>query len=399
MKKCLSVMLLMVFLPVFAWAQAPTNAELYQMVKELERKLDASIEEATAAKEEAAKAKDELTRIKEAPASPTATAPSTTSASSDQTTSEAKIGVAPEEKRPAATEQQLTDIGGVLLPKGTLTLEPGVQYDYFSRRSINISGFTILNAIVIGTIAVADVKRDFLQGIATARYGITSRLEAEVKVPYVYTSLRQVFGPGTNTNEPPTERRVGTTDLGDIEGALYWHAIREKGARPDIILNFRTKAPTGNDPYHLSLDSNNNPTELATGNGHWGYQFGFTAVKRSDPVVFFGGAAYYWNVKRKWANFGTVNPGDSIEGSIGMAYALNEKFSFSTLYKQIVTSEQKANGTRLPGTFSNYGLLTLAGSYAFSNNKFLNLSVGIGVTNDAPDLEFAVSMPINFKLF
>jgi len=81
MKRCIVVMLLLVTLPAVAWAQAPSNEELYQMIKEMEHKLDTAIgeaneakaeagqarEEAARAKEEAAKAKEELARIKEAP--------------------------------------------------------------------------------------------------------------------------------------------------------------------------------------------------------------------------------------------------------------------------------------------------------------------------------------------
>lgn len=74
MKRWIVVMFLVVALPAVAWAQAPSNEELYQMIKEMERKLDKAIdeankakEEAARAKEEAAKAKEELARIKEAP--------------------------------------------------------------------------------------------------------------------------------------------------------------------------------------------------------------------------------------------------------------------------------------------------------------------------------------------
>lgn len=73
MKRYIVVMLLLVVLPAVAWAQSPSNEELFQMIKKMERKLDAAIgeanrakEDAARAREEAAKAKEELTRIKEA---------------------------------------------------------------------------------------------------------------------------------------------------------------------------------------------------------------------------------------------------------------------------------------------------------------------------------------------
>jgi hypothetical protein len=82
MKKWIVVLFLVVALPAVAWAQAPSNEELYQMIKEMERKLDKAIgeankakAEAARAKEEAAKAKEELARIKEAPVATAAAVP------------------------------------------------------------------------------------------------------------------------------------------------------------------------------------------------------------------------------------------------------------------------------------------------------------------------------------
>jgi hypothetical protein len=89
MKRWIVVLFLVVALPALAWAQAPSNEELYQMIKQMEHKLDTAIdeankaraeadkakEEAAKAKEEAAKAKEELARIKEAPVATPAAVP------------------------------------------------------------------------------------------------------------------------------------------------------------------------------------------------------------------------------------------------------------------------------------------------------------------------------------
>jgi len=71
MKRLIVVMVLLVALPAAAWAQELSNAELYQMIKKMERKFDQAIEqtnralaEAQQAKEEAALAKEEAVRAK-----------------------------------------------------------------------------------------------------------------------------------------------------------------------------------------------------------------------------------------------------------------------------------------------------------------------------------------------
>ena len=71
MKRLIVVTVLFVALPAAAWAQEFSNAELYQMIKKMERKFDAAIEqtnkalaEAEKAKAEAAVAKEEAARAK-----------------------------------------------------------------------------------------------------------------------------------------------------------------------------------------------------------------------------------------------------------------------------------------------------------------------------------------------
>jgi hypothetical protein len=304
------------------------------------------------------------------------------------------------EKREKAAEAILVEVGGVLLPRGTLVIEPSIQYSHLSRHRISISGFTIYDVIIIGELGVSDLKRDIIQGALTARYGITSRLEAELKVPWIYRSDRETFAAGTTD---AFERTVKDQDLGDIEGAIYYHLIKEKGYIPDIILNVRAKSTTGRSPYHLDTEVIQGRTvlrELPTGNGHWGFSGGFTAVKTSDPVVFFGGINYFWNVKRDISQgVGKVDPGDSIQASVGIAYALSEKFSLSTQYQHTITTKTKQSGEKVPGSFLNAGTLFLGGSYAVSKKTYINLSVGIGLTLDAPDVQVILSVPFSFNLF
>lgn len=301
------------------------------------------------------------------------------------------------QKKETPAETILIEKGGVLLPRGTLQIEPSFQYTYVSRNLISISGFYILEAIVIGEIAVSDIKRDILQGAITARYGITSRLQAEVKVPLIYRSDREIRGPGTTEISEYTVTDIG---LGDIEGALYYHLILSKGWIPDIILNCRVKSITGRDPYGLKVDSEGRFTELPTGNGHWGVSTGFTVVKVSDPAVFFGSFNYFWNIKKyQGFNIGWVDPGDSYEASIGIAYALSEKISISTQYQQRWTLSTTVRGNKIPGTYLNAGTIYFGTNYNISKKMSISLQVGIGVTSDAPDVQVTLAMPLNFKIF
>ena len=304
---------------------------------------------------------------------------------------------AEKKEKEKAAEVLLIEKGGVLLPKGTLQIEPSLQYSYVSRNTISISGFYILEAIVIGEIAVSDIKRDILQGAITARYGIISRLQAELKIPYIYRWDREVRGPGTTD---VSERAISDHGIGDREAALFYHLLLAKSWIPDVILNFRTKTTTGRDPYHLKTDSEGKLRELPTGNGHLGFSGGFTALKVSDPAVFFGSLNYFWNVKKDVGRgIGKVDPGDSIEGSFGIAYALSEKVSLSLQYQHRWAIHTKREGEKIPGSYLSAGTIFFGGNYALSKKTSVSLSVGVGVTNDAPDVQLTLSMPFNISIF
>ncbi|MDA8087877.1 MAG: hypothetical protein M0Z75_14400 [Nitrospiraceae bacterium] len=308
-------------------------------------------------------------------------------ARSDQTDSQGNP------KKAVPAESRLQNVGGILIPQGSLQLEPAFIYSNYSRHRLSISGFTVLDAIVIGQMEVSDLKRDIIQTQVTARYGITNRLEIEAKVPFLIRWDREVDAPGTTS---ATYHEAFGNGLGDIEGALYWHAIRANDGMPDIVLNTRVKSATGRSPYDLPQDSQGNLLDLPTGNGHWGVSAGFTAVKISDPAVLFGGVNYYWNFARNVGGaYGTIDPGNSIEYLLGMGYALNDKLSLDTSFQERFTMRDKQNGVALPETYINASTLSLGISYAYSSRATLELMVGIGVTVDAPDLQFTLSAPIN----
>ncbi|MBI5025724.1 MAG: transporter [Nitrospirae bacterium] len=295
------------------------------------------------------------------------------------------------EKKEKPAEQILIEKGGVLLPQGTLVLEPSLQYNHYSRNRISISGWYVAEAIVIGEIAVSDVKRDILIANMTARYGITPRFEAELKIPYHYRHDREVKGPGT---ADVTTRTLDDYGLGDIEGALYYHLITATGSVPDIVFNVRAKSTTGRSPYGLTKDAKNNFTELPTGSGHWGFSGGLTAVKASDPAVFFLSLGYFLNVEKDAGHgYGTIDPGDSVEYALGIAYALSEKLSLSTTYQQRFTKSSRQEGRKVPETNFNAATIFLGTSYALSKNSSLNLSVGFGLTVDAPNVQLTLSVP------
>ncbi len=295
-------------------------------------------------------------------------------------------------KTPSSEEAILQEKGGVLLPKGTLVIEPGFQYSHTSRARIAISGFTILEAIVIGKIKTEDIKKDVFMGYLNFRYGLLNNLQLEAQVPYMYRKERYAYKEDSST----TEKTVTDSNIGDISFGASYQILYEKGSIPDVVLNFKVKTKTGKDPYHIETNDKGIPKELPTGNGHWGISGGITLVKRSDPAVLFGSLAYFYNFKRNVEGYGEMKPGSSIDFSIGMAYALNEKLSTYISYDQKIYSHTTQEGEDVVGTDFNVGMLYFGTSYVISPKTSLNFSVGVGLTNDAPDVTVEIRLPIKF---
>lgn len=301
-----------------------------------------------------------------------------------------------------ATEPVLIEAGGILLPKGTLAIEPSLSYAHFSRNSITISGFTLFNALVIGRIDVEELKRDILTGALTLRYGILDRLQLEAKFPYLYRRDRLVRPASTTGTEIEPVRMIEGDDLGDIETALTFHAYRSKNWMPDVLFTARGKFPTGRDPYGLKTETVFGATlakEVPTGTGHYGFSSGMNLVKAFDPVVFFGSANYYWNFERNVGGiFGRIDPGDAFEYILGMAVALSERTSLNMSFQNVFTWPTYQNGDKVSETEANTAAFNIGASHRFSKNVSLFGSVGIGLTRDSPDFQFQLTMPIYVDL-
>ena len=135
--------------------------------------------------------------------------------------------------------------------------------------------------------------------------------------------------------------------------------------------------------------------ELPTGTGHYGVSAGFNLVKVSDPAVFFGGANYFWNLERDvTGGFGKIDPGNSIEYFLGMAFALSEKTSLNFSFQNIFTQETKVEDENIPDSELNAATLFAGVSYRISPKVSLLATAGVGLSEDAPDFQMQLNLPI-----
>jgi opacity protein-like surface antigen len=298
----------------------------------------------------------------------------------------------------------------------TFTLETGVTYTHSDRRQLTLEGFLALDAIFLGRINLDRVKSDIVQLDVTGRYGITERLQVDFNAPFLYRSSTYESG-GVGGSAPTLgDHDVSNSDIGDISAGVYYRLFQETPTSPDVVFNARLKAPTGKDPYGIkfrTVPGNNNlsaPDDLPTGNGVWTLSTGLTFVKTVDPAILFANIGYAHNFTRGFSDIsgdpnlkisGEIDLGDSYQLGGGLAFALNDRMSFSTSYAHRFTQKSriKQDGqswSSVVGSDSSSGLLNFGVTYAMTDRLSMVTNVGLGVTPDAPDISVGIKFPYNF---
>lgn len=315
------------------------------------------------------------------------------------------VGRAPEADRQPPVVAPITDAVNVLTPPGRFVLEPSLQYQHSSDARVVVTGFTIIPALTVGVIDVRNVNRDSFNFALTGRYGVTSRLETEIRLPWVYRTDSTLARPIATPTSADTEFHATGRGIGDIEVAARYQITE----RPPFYIGYlRFKSRTGDGPFDVALTPAaagvTLEDELPTGTGFYALQPGITMLVPSDPAVFFGGVSYIWNIKRDIAGvdangtpIGNFDPGDGINFNFGMGLAINDRASFSLGYDHSTFVKNKRNGEVIDNTQTQQvGSVLFGLAYRLTLASSVNLTLGIGATEAAPDVTLALRFPINF---
>jgi len=297
-----------------------------------------------------------------------------------------------------ALDQALIVRGGLLLPSGTLEIDNTTSYFSASSDHLSINGFALLPVLVVGDIASKRVREDFLLPSFTARLGLPHKFQMDLLIPYGYESIRSVDALNVQT----TSTSFG---LGDISAGIYRQLTAEHGRVPDMLANVRFKSTTGKDSFSLTS------SEVALGTGFNAIQGNWTVAKSSDPVVFFGNLSYTANLPANHTvpandptnpdakTVGHFNPGSAIGFQLGSILALNPEVSMTVGWDQRFTRSTQLNGVDIPSSSLVEGTLRLGTSYVYAPGKIVDLSFGVGLTPDTPNLQFSVGVPFRTTLW
>lgn len=356
-----------------------------------------------------------------------------------------EVGVRPEEEEERPYLAIFSDVGGILTPKGTMFVEPSIDFTVASDNRFFFSGVEIVDAVLIGAIEATDTDRRALSESVSVKYGITNRFEIDGRIAYV---SRQDRISGVAIDDSTTSvRDLDGRGIGDAE--IGFHYQLNNGTKlPYTVANLRVKAPTGTGPFDVDRDPDNGiETELATGSGFWTIEPSLSFILSSDPASLYANVGYQMNMPTSPNEMLTVStpftstlldfdPGDAIRTSIGVGLSLNERLSMNFGYDQsfflqsrndfeIITRDrillpddgdpntprvQAEDGdgnllfadpvtqftvTKSPST--TVGSFLFGGSYAVNNRLRINLSGAIGATAEAPDAR--LSLRAQYRLF
>jgi len=290
-----------------------------------------------------------------------------------------------------------TNVNSVLTKAGTLIIEPAIGYVYSDNNRVFLEGYSFLPAIVVGIIDIREIKRhSFIASIGT-RYGLTERWEFGLKLPYIARKDTQRSRPISEAVSADEIFNANGNDIGDVELSTRFQLNSGIAGGPIYVANLVATIPTGTSPFDVEYVESTSgsvfPTELPTGSGYFSVQPSLTAIYPTDPGVLYGNLSYGYNMKTD-EKIGKVDPGDSIGLSWGLGLSLNERTSISLGYSHKHVLESKINGVKIDGSELDIGQLNIGYSFNYSPKTNINVSLNVGVTDDAPDVRLDFRLPI-----
>lgn len=127
------------------------------------------------------------------------------------------------------------------------------------------------------------------------------------------------------------------------------------------------------------------------------------AVKSSDPAIIFSGLGYTWNIERDISEkdtvgneYGTVDPGDTFNYNLGVAFALNYQLALSLQLEQAITTSMRMNHTPVPSSFTNVVNFKYGITWSISKDFSCDITATHGLTTDSPNFSLEIRFPYTF---
>lgn len=278
-----------------------------------------------------------------------------------------------------------------LIKKGEISAFYDLDYSYYRDQQINAA----MNDGDLYQLRIDEDASHTITNTFTAQYGVLDNLTFSASLPFVAKS---------NNIKDTT-----AAGLGDINFGARWEPFPLKAGRLPLILFGNLSTKTGDSPYEINPNK-----ELSTGKGYYSVGVGASTRKYIDPVVLFASVSGNYGFKETGLNqvrgggdggariLDEFEPGITGGFSFGFAYSFNYDVSMTMSYQQTFntnTSFTYTNGESYKAADQSSGMFSIALGVRVSPETIVNGTLGIGLTEDSPDISLGLSFPLDILGF
>lgn len=270
-----------------------------------------------------------------------------------------------------ALERTLIQEGALLLPSWRMEFGPSFAYtlNQFEFPAVVSDGDGML-------LAAHNVERTVSIMNLDVRAGLPFDSQLEVGLPYRWADEEsRIRIEGQPFGQSSSRSGSGT---GSLEIGLAKTFVRERGWRPDVVGRITWDTGSG--------DRRDNGVFLG---GFESVEGSLIFIKRYDPLVFLGSLNYQTFFKDD-----DIELGDQFAFSFGTALAVSPGSSlFASISNQFLDETEFGNEP-IDGSDITSVVLNLGASTIVSRGFLLNLTTGIGISDDAPDYSIGLSASV-----
>jgi hypothetical protein len=273
-----------------------------------------------------------------------------------------------------------------LIKQGEISSYYDIDYTYYRDTQLDLE----MAQGQLYQLRVQENATHSLTNTFTAQYGLRDNLTLTASLPLVAkTDLL---------------KDTSTAGLGDISFGARWEPFPLKAGRLPLILFGNISTKTGDSPYEINATS-----DLATGKGYYSAGVGASTRKYIDPVVLFASVSANYGFKESGLDqrrgsrvIEEFEPGISGGFAVGFAYSFNYDVSMTMSYQQSFNTGAEfkySSGESYSPADQTSSTFAISLGVRVSPETIVNGTVGLGLTEDAPDVSLGLSFPLDILGF
>lgn len=269
-----------------------------------------------------------------------------------------------------------------LIKKGGISSYYDIDYTYYRDTQLDME----MAQGQLYQLRVQENASHTLTNTFTVQYGVMDNLTLSASLPLVAKT--------------DVLKDTSTAGLGDLSVGARWEPFPLQTGRLPLILFANLSTKTGDSPYEVNAAS-----DLATGKGYYSVGVGASTRKYIDPVVLFASASANYGLKESGLNqrrgsrvIESFDPGISGGFAFGFAYSFNYDVSMTMSYQQSFNTGAEftySSGESYGSADQTSATLAIALGVRVSPETIVNGTVGLGLTEDAPDISLGLSFPLD----